>query len=125
MLGFATLGTDDLDRAAAFYDDLLRPLGAKRLIERERGIMFGIDAPAFGILRPFDGRAAGVGNGTMLSLIAASREMGDEVYAQALGGGATDEGAPGLRGDDPNGFYSALFRDLDGHKLCIYHWGPA
>ena len=73
-----------------------------------------------GVCKPYDGKPATGGNGTMVALTAKSREIVDAVHAAALAAGGADEGAPGLRGDT---FYGAYFRDLDGNKLCVFHYG--
>jgi catechol 2,3-dioxygenase-like lactoylglutathione lyase family enzyme len=122
MIGYVTLGTNDLPRAAAFYDALLAEVGAKRLMEFDRGIAWGVsmDKPSLGILKPFDGNAATVGNGVMVALVVNSRELVDRVHAKALALGAKDEGPVGERMD---GFYAGYFRDLDGNKLNVFRMG--
>ncbi|TXI50052.1 MAG: VOC family protein [Lysobacter sp.] len=121
MLAYATLGTADLARAAAFYDVVLAELGAKRFMEEpDYFIAWGNsqDGAGLAITYPFNKEKATVGNGTMVALNATSREQVDRVYAKALELGGTDEGAPGQRSP---GFYAAYFRDLDGNKLnCCY-----
>ena len=119
MIGYVTLGTNDLARAAKFYDALLATLGAKRTWESDRYVGWGTDAskPMLLIIKPHDGRPASVGNGSMVSLVARSRAEADAVYAKALALGACDEGPVGPRGDD---FYAGYFRDLDGNKLAVY-----
>ncbi len=122
MIGYVTLGTNDLARAAAFYDELLKEVGARRLWEFPRGIAWGAaeDKPSLCIMTPFDGRPASVGNGVMVALAATSREQVGRVHARALALGGTDEGAVGQRGD---GFYAGYFRDLDGNKLDVFCFG--
>lgn len=122
MVGYVTVGTNDMPRAAKFYDALLAELGGKRFMEMERFIAWA-GAPgtaAFSIAVPFDGKPATVGNGVMAALAAASKEQVDAVYAKAIALGATDEGLPGPRGD---GFYAGYFRDLDGNKLNVFFMG--
>lgn len=123
MIGYITLGTNDLPKAAAFYDTLLAELGAKRLWEFERGIAWGTseNAPAVSVMKPFDGQPATRGNGTMIGLVTDQRALVDQVYHKALALGGTDEGAPGLRSEQ---FYGAYFRDLDGNKLAIFTTAP-
>ena len=129
MLAYATLGTRDLARAAAFYDAVLAPLGAKRFMEEpDYFIAWGNSehGAGLGITYPFDKQPATVGNGCMVALGAASREQVDAVHAKALELGGSCEGPPGVRGDDgEQAFYAAYFRDLDGNKLCAFRIGPA
>ena len=122
MIGYATLGTNDLPRAAAFYDALLAELGAKRLWDYNRGIGWGVapDKPSLGIMKPYDGNAATVGNGVMIALVVDSREKVDRVHRKALELGGKDEGPAGPRGE---GFYAGYFRDLDGNKLNVFCLG--
>ena len=123
MLAYATIGTNDLPRAAVFYDQLLSLVGAKRFMENEQFIAWGSsqDGAGLGVTKPFDGQAATVGNGVMVALGADSRDTVDRLYAKALELGGSDEGRPGLRFE---GFYAAYFRDLDGNKLNVCYMGP-
>jgi catechol 2,3-dioxygenase-like lactoylglutathione lyase family enzyme len=130
MLGYVTLGTNDLDRALAFYDVLLGELGATRKMEfEETGFtLYGTGgfAPGIAITRPYDGGPASAGNGNMAAIAADSRGTVDRLYAKAMELGAACEGPPGLRTPDgPRAFYGAYFRDLDGNKLCAFRMGPA
>lgn len=122
MIGYATLGTNDLPRAAAFYDALLSVIGAGRFMDSDRFIAWAVapDKPALGVILPYDGKAATVGNGTMVALVVDSNAKVDAMHAKAMALGARDEGAPGPRGD--SGFYAAYFRDPDGNKLNCYCW---
>jgi len=125
MIGYVTLGSNDIPRAAAFYDELLKLLGAGRFMESETMIAWAVspDQPALGVIKPFDGKPASVGNGVMIALVVDSNDKVDQVHRKAIALGAKDEGAPGPRGLD--GFYAAYFRDLDGHKLNCFCWKPA
>jgi predicted lactoylglutathione lyase len=80
------------------------------------------DRPMFGVVRPYDGAAATIGNGSMVALAMDSHDQVRDLHARALELGAADEGAPGWRGD-PGTFFGAYFRDLDGNKICVYRWG--
>jgi len=122
MIGYVTLGTNDLPRAAAFYDALLSGIGAGRFMDSDRFVAWAVapDKPALGVILPYDGKAATVGNGTMVALVVDSNAKVDALHAKALALGGKDEGAPGPRGD--SGFYAAYFRDLDGNKLNCYCW---
>ena len=122
MIGYVTLGTNDIARAAQFYDSLLGAVGATRLMDTEGFIVWAKPAglPGLSVTKPFDENTATVGNGVMVALAAESKEEVDALHAKALELGAQDEGAPGPRGD---GFYAGYFRDLDGNKLNAYFIG--
>lgn len=121
MIGYVTLGTNDLARATAFYDKLAAALGAKRVFETERGIGWGAGCgPMLSVMRPYDGKSASIGNGVMVALSADSREQVDAAYKLALELGGQDEGPAGPRGGR---FYGGYFRDLDGNKLVVYCMG--
>ncbi len=122
MVGYVTLGTNDFARAAGFYDALLATLGAGRFFDMDTFIAWSVapDQPALAIVKPFDGKPATVGNGVMVALAMDSKASVDALYAKAIELGATDEGAPGPRGD---GFYAGYFRDLDGNKLNAFFMG--
>ena len=119
MIGYVTIGTNDLERAANFYDELLSTFGAKRFMETDRLIawMADGDRPGIGVCKPYDGQPASVGNGMMVALPAADAEQVKAIHAKAIELGGTDEGAPGQRMGQ---FYGAYFRDLDGNKLAAF-----
>jgi catechol 2,3-dioxygenase-like lactoylglutathione lyase family enzyme len=125
MIGYVTIGTNDLVRAAAFYDALLGELGAKRMMETDQFIAWSVrpDAPGLGVSKPFDKKAASVGNGVMVALEASSAAQVNALHRKALQLGGTDEGPPGPRGE--SGFYAGYFRDLDGNKLNFFHFGQS
>jgi catechol 2,3-dioxygenase-like lactoylglutathione lyase family enzyme len=119
MIGYVTLGTNRFDEAAKFYDDLFAVVGAGRLMESDAFIAWGtsMTSPAVSIIKPNDGEPATVGNGVMVALAMDTPDKVDAIHAKALALGGTDEGAPGLRGDQ---FYAGYFRDLDGNKLNAF-----
>ena len=121
MIGFITLGTNDLERAAKFYDALLSELGAKRASESERGVFWsaGDGTTTLAVLKPQNGEPATAGNGTMVALAASSPEQVDALHAKAMSLGAANEGDPGPRGTGT--FYGGYFRDLDGNKVVFFH----
>jgi len=120
MIGYVTLGTNDKARAEKFYDELLKEIGAGRVMETEKFTAYGTgpDKPGIGITKPFDGKPATIGNGVMVALDVKTPEKVSAFYKKAISLGAKDEGAPGPRGDQ--GFYAAYFRDLDGNKLNAF-----
>lgn len=130
MIGYATVGTNDIDKARAFYDALFGSIGAKRIMEfPENGFtMYGtsLGRPAVAVTRPYNGEPATIGNGSMVAIVLDGRDNVDAFHAKALELGGTDEGAPGLRSPEGEGaFYGAYFRDLDGNKFCAFRIGPA
>jgi len=120
VIGYVLVGTNDLERAAGFYDKLLAEIGAIRTWESECGITWGIsaDQPSFGVIRPYDGKMATVGNGVMVALVVSSQDQVDRIYRKAIELGGKDEGPAGPRGD--GAYYAGYFRDLDGNKLSVY-----
>ena len=120
MIGYVTLGTNDLEGSAPFYDAIAAELGGKRQMEFPGFIAWGGAGPMVSLIKPYDGKAASVGHGVMVGLAAASKEQVDRVHAIALANGGTCEGPPGQRSD---GFYAAYFRDREGHKLNAFYMG--
>lgn len=123
MLTVARYGTRDLARARTFYDPIAEMLGAVLAFDRpDLAAYKGAEGGMFLIGKPFEGEAT-VGNGSQMGFAASSRAQVDAVHAKALELGGQCEGLPGVRGPDPNGFYGAYFRDLDGNKLTVFHMG--
>ncbi|RDV02590.1 VOC family protein [Sphingorhabdus pulchriflava] len=120
MIGYVTLGTNDLARAAKFYDAIAAELDTPRMMEFDGFIAWGKPggAAGIGLTKPFDGNAATVGNGVMVALEAKDKEQVHRLYDIALANGGTCEGPPGPRGDE--GFYAGYFRDPDGNKLNAF-----
>lgn len=118
MIGYMTLGTNDKDKAKAFYDDLLSLIDATSFSPNDRITMWGTPGKVFlAVAMPWDEKPASVGNGTMVALNVENKENVEKLYAKAIELGAADEGAPGNRTER---FYGAYFRDLDGNKLVVY-----
>ncbi|WP_298289839.1 VOC family protein [Novosphingobium sp.] len=122
MIGYVTLGTNDMERGAKFYDAIAAELGVCRMMEFDTAIAWGTPGggAGVGLIKPFDGNAATVGNGVMVALEAKDKDQVDRLHAIALANGGTCEGPPGPRGDT---FYAAYFRDPDGNKLNAFVMG--
>jgi catechol 2,3-dioxygenase-like lactoylglutathione lyase family enzyme len=122
MIGYCMVGSNDLDKAKAFYGTLLAELGAQLLMDTGRAAFYGhaMGKPMFGVCQPYDKQPASIGNGSMVALPAGSREAVERLHAMAIALGASDEGKPGER---MPGFYAGYFRDLDGNKLAFVHLG--
>ncbi len=122
MIGYVTLGTNDFERAAAFYDELLAVIGGTRAMDSDSVIGWanGSAGGLLSIIKPFDQQPATIGNGVMAAIQVTEQIDVDRLHAKAIELGAADEGAPGRRGE---GFYAGYFRDLDGNKLNAYFMG--
>ena len=122
MIGYVTVGTNDLPRAAKFYDAIAAELGVSRMMESPTSIAWGAPGGGAGVgaVAPFDGNPATVGNGIMVALEAKDTAQVDRLHAIAMANGGSDEGAPGVRGGS---FYAAYFRDPDGNKLNAFVMG--
>ncbi|WP_334128678.1 VOC family protein [Sneathiella sp.] len=120
MIGYVTLGTNDIEKSTAFYDALLGEIGAKRIISSDRMSMWSVarGQPMLAVIKPYDGKPAVAGNGTMPALAMDSSETVKKMYEKAISLGATDEGAPGPRQDGR--MYFGYVRDPEGHKLAFY-----
>lgn len=122
---YLTLGTDDVARAARFYDAALAPLGLVRRATEPDEVGYGHPDDSrcrLWVTLPYDGKSATVGNGSMPALTAPDRLAVDAFHKAALAAGGTDEGAPGLRPHGP-AFYAAYVRDPDGNKISAVHEG--
>ena len=130
MYSHVTVGTNDLARAAAFYDAVLEPLGFRRRPVRPDGgpaaaCWVGNEAPLprFYVYRPFDRKPATPGNGSMVAFLAPTPESVDVAHAAGLRAGGVDDGAPGPRPHYGAGYYGAYLRDPDGNKIHVVHRG--
>ena len=122
MIGYVTVGTNDLERSAKFYDALAAEMGTARMMEFDSFIAWGTAGGGAGIAatKPYDGNPASVGNGTMVAFEAKDNDQVQRLYDIALANGGSNEGAPGPRGE---GFYAGYFRDPDGNKLNAFVMG--
>jgi catechol 2,3-dioxygenase-like lactoylglutathione lyase family enzyme len=132
VIGYITLGTNDIAAARKFYDALLGEIGAKRIMEfgDELGgfTLWGasFDQPGIAVTKPYNQQPATAGNGNMAAITLDERAKVDALYAKALELGGTCDGPPGLRGEEgPQAFYAAYFRDPEGNKFCAFRMGPA
>lgn len=122
MLGYCTIGVNDMDRAVKFYDALLGEIGAKQLFGQDRIKFYGTGEGAMlAICIPYDEKAQNPGNGNMVAIPGGGQDGVKKLYAKALELGATDEGEPGER--IPGMFYGAYVRDFDNNKICFFHMG--
>lgn len=130
MIGYVTIGVGDIESARTYYDALFAMMGAKRIMQMDDYNGYTLYAtsmtePGVAITGPYNGEAPHPGNGNMIALVFDARAKVDAFHAKALELGGSDEGAPGLRGDESMGFYGAYFRDPEGNKLCAFAMGAA
>ena len=120
MIGYVTIGTNDMDRAVAFYDALLGEVGGKQLFGMDRIKFWGTGPgqPMLAVCIPYNEEAQNCGNGNMVAIPGGSPEGVQNLYNKAIELGATDEGEPGER--IPDVFYGAYVRDQDGNKICFF-----
>ena len=121
MFSFITLGTNDLKNSKIFYNELLKSINIKNVIETDRYIGYAknssLNKVEFYLMLPHNKQTATFGNGTMVTFNITSKKEVDIFYNLALKLGASDEGLPGPRHDE---HYYAYFRDLDGNKICAF-----
>jgi catechol 2,3-dioxygenase-like lactoylglutathione lyase family enzyme len=122
ILSHISLGSNDFDRAVAFYDRVLATLGCRRVVEHPGAVAYGREYPEFWIQRPYNGAPASVGNGTHIGFFAPNRESVDAFYQAAVAAGARPDGAPGPREEYGAPYYGCFVRDLDGHKVEATFW---
>ena len=122
ILSHVSIGTNDFERACAFYDAVLAVFGCRRIIEHPGAVAYGKAFPEFWVQTPIDGAAATLGNGTHFGFIASSKEQVAEFHKAAIGAGATDDGAPGPRPDYGEPYFGCFVRDPDGHKIEAVYW---
>jgi predicted lactoylglutathione lyase len=122
MIGYVTIGTSDMERAKAFYSELLAPLGAQVLMDMGRIALLGSapDQPMLAVCTPFNEEATNPGNGNMVAIPGKDREQVDALWNKAIELGAVSDGEPGQRME---GFYGAYFRDADGNKVAFFYMG--
>ncbi|WP_421726778.1 VOC family protein [Bauldia sp.] len=119
MIAYATLGTNDMDRSIAFYDAVFGAIGGVRQVTTRTWTQYGRgeERAEVCLTRPYDGKAATSGNGTMLAFETEDHAAVNAFHAAALAHGGEDAGEPGLR---EGTHYVAYVRDPEGNKLCVF-----
>ncbi len=121
-LSHVSIGTNQFEKAVAFYDAVLAPLGCKRIMEHPGAVAYGKRYPEFWVQTPIDGKAAATGNGSHVGFFAPSKEAVHAFYDAALKAGAKGDGPPGGREHYGAPYYGCFLRDLDGHKIEAAFW---
>lgn len=122
IISHVSIGTNDFDRAVAFYDKVLTAIGCKRIMEHPGAVAYGKMFPEFWVQTPVDGQPASVGNGTHFGFMAATKDEVHAFYDAAIAAGATGDGEPGERPHYGEAYYGCFLRDLDGHKIEAAFW---
>ena len=125
MIGYVTIGSNDIARSCAFFDAAFEPLGYKRSFEGGGWAGYGPggkqdEGLQIYLATPENGQAASFGNGSMLAFKAPSRAAVEAFHAAALAAGGKDEGGPGVRGESDPPFSRAYVRDTEGNQFCAY-----
>ena len=84
MIGYVTVGSNDLEKSRKFYDALMPAIGASRIMEfGDNFTMYGtsMGQPGLAVAKPFDGAAATAGNGNMAAIVVDSRAKVDALHA--------------------------------------------
>lgn len=128
MIGYITIGTNNLDKAAAYYDALMGSAGIGRIMEHPGYfIVWGesMEVTSLSLTKPFNGNAASAGNGTMVALAFETPDQVNAFHARALELGGSTEGDPGFRpAENSSGFYAGYFRDPEGNKFNAFCMVP-
>lgn len=122
MISHVSLGTNDLEASAAFYDRVLETLGCRRTMEHPGAIAYGRAFPEFWIQLPIDGEPAETANGSHVGFLASGRAEVDAFHAEAVAAGGTNDGPPGPREEYGASYYGCFVRDPDGHKIEAMFW---
>jgi catechol 2,3-dioxygenase-like lactoylglutathione lyase family enzyme len=122
IVSHLSIGTNDFERAVAFYDKVLLTLGCEQLMKYPGAVAYGRKFPEFWVQIPIDGKPATVGNGFHIGFVASSKEVVHAFHEAALSEGGTDDGAPGPRPDYGESYYGCFIRDLDGNKIEATYW---
>jgi catechol 2,3-dioxygenase-like lactoylglutathione lyase family enzyme len=122
IISHISLGTNDFDRAVAFYDSVLAAIGCRRIMEHPGAVAYGRVYPEFWVQSPIDGADASAGNGTHFAFFAVSKDQVQAFYDAALKAGGKGGGAPGERPHYGEAYYGCFVRDLDGHKIEATYW---
>lgn len=122
ILSHISLGTNDFERAIAFYDRVLPTLGCRRVMQYPDAVAYGKQFPEFWVQTPINGQSASVGNGTHVGFIAPTKAAVHAFYEAAIAAGGRDDGPPGPRPDYGEAYYGCFVRDPDGHKIEASYW---
>ena len=124
-ISHVSLGSNNFDKAVAFYDKTLATLEISRILQHPGAVAYGRQFPEFWVQTPIDGQPASVGNGTHYGFFATSKEQVNNFFKAAVDAGAKADGDPGAREEYGKPYYGCFLRDLDGHKIEAAYWDMA
>jgi len=116
MIDHIGFEVSDLRRSAAFYDAVFYALGARRMVESEHAIAYGVNGPVVWIV--VRGRAPGPGYGHV-ALSASGKAAVDAAHAAGLANGGVQDGPPGPRPQYGRRYYAGYLRDPDGLRVEV------
>lgn len=116
MIDHISVGVADIDRARAFYDAVLAPLGYRRVMDFGHAAGYGVGRPQFWIGVPHK-KPVSHAPGSHVAFTAIDRPSVDAFFNAALAAGGTDNGAPGVRGHYHPDYYAAFVIDPDGNRV--------
>ena len=116
MIDHVGFEVSDLERSGRFYDAVLGALGARRMLESEHAVAYGVNAPVLWIV--VRGRSPEPGYGH-LALAASGKAAVDAAHAAGLANGGRDDGAPGRRPQYGPRCYAAYLKDPDGLRVEV------
>lgn len=125
MLDHISIRVADYDRSKKFYEAALAPLGYTLAMEVDSGAGFSREfIPDFWIKqgepinsgRPAEQSGCG-GPAAHVAFASDNHSTVDAFYRAALGAGARDNGAPGLRPNYHPNYYGAFVLDPDGYNI--------
>lgn len=122
IISHVSIGTNQFDKARAFYDAVLPALNIKVIMEHPGAVAYGRLYPEFWVQTPHDGKPASLGNGFHMGFGTANKEQVHAFYDAALAAGASCDGPPGPRPLYGDPYYGCFVRDLDGHKIEAAYW---
>ena len=122
IISHVSLGTNDFEKATAFYDKVLATIGAVRIMEHEDAVGYGKQFPEFWVQTPIDGGKAATANGTHYAFLTSSVEAVHEFWEAAIEAGGKPDGEPGPRPHYGQEYYGCFLRDLEGNKIEAMYW---
>ena len=122
MFSHIMLGTNNLEKAKAFYDAALATLGVRPASVDGHRIFYHTPTGVLSITKPINGEPATAANGGTIGFACADSAQADAWHAAGLANGGTAcEDPPGVREGANGKLYLAYLRDPDGNKLCALH----